>query len=376
MSSRQTLGTVKRIGAILIAIVIVAAAGIVVGQAPMIFGVEEEPKASITFEDQQGNGSTVTIREVTLSDGGYVVITDGGDEPLAVSDRLEAGTHENVTVEREDDATRELIGQLTATVHQDTADEAGYAYESSNGEEDQPYLDDGFPVSDTATVTSSDESALSDSFLVESIDAPATATTNETIEIDARVRNPTEFRTQQPVEVRVDGSVIDRQVLELEGGETRNVTLETNTNRAPAGTQTIGVYTEDDGELASIDLEFHTDPTVAVSDASNESVTVSAAIPERGFVAVERNGIVLGTSDELRPGEHENVTVDLEDDGSVNATAELTATLYGGASENVDAASTIEYEGAPVRTTFTIAEAAADDSEATGPGSDNESNVG
>jgi len=111
MSSRLTFGTLKRIGAILIAIMIVIAAGIVVGQAPAIFGVEEDPEASITFEDQQGNGSTVTVQSVTLSEGGYVVISDGGDEPLAVSERLEAGSHENVTLEREDDATRELLGQ-------------------------------------------------------------------------------------------------------------------------------------------------------------------------------------------------------------------------------------------------------------------------
>jgi len=90
---------------------IVIAAGIVVGQAPAIFGVEEDPEASITFEDQQGNGSTVTVQSVTVSEGGYVVISDGGDEPLVVSERLEAGSHENVTLEREDDATRELLGR-------------------------------------------------------------------------------------------------------------------------------------------------------------------------------------------------------------------------------------------------------------------------
>jgi len=289
MSSRLTFGTLKRIGAILIAIMIVIAAGIVVGQAPAIFGVEEDPEASITFEDQQGNGSTVTVQSVTLSEGGYVVISDGGDEPLAVSERLEAGSHENVTLEREDDATRELLGQLTATVHRDTSDDEGYAYEASGGEEDQPYLEDGFPVSDTATVTTGDD-AVSDSFMVESIDVPATATTNETIEVNATIRNPTEFRAQQPVEVRIDGAVFARQVLELEGGETRTVTLETDTSGAPPGNQSIGVYTEDDGVLDRIDLEFHTDPSVSVETASDGNVTVSAAIPEAGFVALERNG--------------------------------------------------------------------------------------
>ncbi len=362
MSSRLTFGTIKRASAILIAIAIVVAAGIVVGQAPAIFGVEEDPQASITFEDQQGNGSAVTIREVTLSDGGYVVITDGGDDPLAVSERLEAGTHENVTVEREDDATRELVGQLTATVHQDTSDEEGYAYAETNGEEDQPYLEDGFPVSATATVTSTDENARGDSFLVESVDAPAEATTNETIEVSARIRNPTEYQAEQPVEVRIDGVVYERQVLELEGGEARNVTLETETRGAPPGDRTIGVYTEDGGAVTQIDLTFHTEPSVAVADADNGSVTVSAAIPEPGFVAVERNGTIVGTSNELAPGEHENVTVDLPDDVSIGDDEELTATLYAGNPGNADAASPITFEGDPVRTTFTLAGVAGDES--------------
>ncbi|SEW27130.1 DUF7282 domain-containing protein [Natrinema salifodinae] len=356
MSSRLTFGSLKRIVAILIAIAIVIAAGIVVGQAPAIFGVESDPEASITFEDQRSDGANVTIQEVSLSAGGYVVVTDGGDEPLAVSERLDAGDHENVTVERNGDSTRELVGPLTATVHQDTSDEDGFAYHETDGEEDQPYLEDGFPVSDTATVTT-DEPATGDSFLVESLDAPDSATTNETIDVNAQIRNPTEYQTQQPVEVRVDGTVIERQVLELEGGESRTVTLETDTTGAPPGNRTIGVYTEDDGEVSDIALEFHTDPSVSVDDASNESVTLAAAIPEDGFVAVEHNETVVGTSETLDAGDHENVTVTLSDDAEIGEDDELTATLYAGDPDDVDAASPIEHEGDPVETTFTLADA-------------------
>ncbi len=373
MSPQLTFGTVKRIGAIVLAIAIVLAAGIVVGQAPAIFGVEEDPEASITFEDQQGNGTAVTIREVTLSEGGYVVVTDGGDEPLAVSERLEAGTHENVTVERADDATRELVGQLTATVHRDTSEQEGYAYDETDGEEDRPYLEDGFPVSDTATVTTSEDETLSDSFTVESIDAPASATTNETIQVNATVRNPTEFQTQQSVSVRIDGAVFERQVLELEGGESRTISFETDTSGAPPGERTIGVYTDADGAVSTIDLEFHTDPSVAVENVSDERVTVAAAIPEAGFVAVEGNGTVLGTSDELEPGEHENVTVELADDASIGEDDELTATLYAGSPDDAETASPIEFDGEPVRATFTLA--AADGADA-GDGADDESNGG
>jgi hypothetical protein len=376
MSSRLTFGTLKRIIAILIAIAVVLAAGIVVGQAPAIFGVEQDPEASITFEDQRGDGTNVTIQSVSLSDGGYVVITDGAGEPLAVSDYLEAGTHENVTVEREAEVTRELVGQLTATVHRDTSEQEGYAYEATDGEEDQPYLEDGFPVSDTATVTTTEETTGSDSFLVESIDAPATATTNETIDVTAQIRNPTEFQTQQAVTVRIDGAVFERQVLELEGGESRNVTFTTNTSGAPPGNRTIGVYTDADGAVTGIDLEFHTDPSVAIDAVSTERVTVAAAIPETGFVAVERNGTVLGTSDQLEPGEHENVTVDLSENASIGQNDELAATLYAGSPGNVDSASPIEHDGRPVRTTFTIAGVSEDSSDGAGNESSDGSGAG
>lgn len=366
MSSRLQFGTIKRIVAILIAIAVVLAAGIVVGQAPAIFGVDEDPEADITFEDQQGNGTSVEIAEVTLSEGGFVVITNGGDAPLAVSDYLEAGGHENVTIEQEEGGS-ELVGQLTATVHRDTTDDETYAYVETDGEEDRPYLEDGFPVSDTATVTKGDdEDPFGESFVVESIDAPAQATTNETIDVVAEVRNPTEFATQQNVEFRLDGRVLERQVLDLDAGESREVTFAIDTTGLPPGERTIGVYTDSDGALADITLEFHTDPSVTVVDADDQGATVDAAIPEQGFVAVEDGGTVIGTSEQLEPGEHGNVTVAFDENATVEEGDELTAALYGGDPADVDAATPIEHENESVETTFTIGDAAA------GAGDDNE----
>ncbi|RKD93894.1 DUF7282 domain-containing protein [Halopiger aswanensis] len=364
MSSRSTFGTIKRIGAILLAITVVLAAGILVGQAPTLFGVEEDPEASIAFADQQGDGTSVTIESVSLSDGGFVVITDGGSEPIAVSDYLSSGSHENVTVERDEAANRELTGQLTATVHQDTDGDETYTYAESEGEEDRPYLEDGFPVSDTATVTTPEQQGLTNSFVVESVDVPATATTNGTIPINATISNPTEFTTQQNVEVRLDGAVVDRQLLELEAEESRNVTFQFDASEATPGERTIGVYTDADGALQTIEFEFHTDPAVTVANTSeNESTaTFDVAIPADGYVAVEDrtdgngsddNATVVGTSAALAPGEHENVTVALE---GVDSDDELTAVLYEGDPADNESATPIEHDGEPVETTFTLAD--------------------
>jgi hypothetical protein len=359
MSSRLTFGTIKRVGAILLAIAVVIAAGIVVGQAPAIFGVEEDPEASITFEDQEGDGTSVTIDEVTLSDGGFVVITDSDDETVAVSEYLGDDTHENVTVESDDNET-ELAGQLTATVHQDTSGDETYMYEETDGEEDRPYLEDGYPVSDTAAVTTTDDGSISDSFLVETIDAPETATTNETIQVVAEVRNPTEFDQQQTVEFRLNGSVVEQQVLELGGGDEREVTFEIDTNGMPPGTHAFGVYTDSDGALDEIELEFHTDPSVTVVDADDDEVRVNVATPEDGFVAIEDDEDVLGTSDELEAGEHDNVTVEFDENASVDEDDELTAVVYEGDPENVDSAEPLEHEDEPVEETFTIADVQAE----------------
>ena len=374
MSSRVTFGTIKRVGAILIAIAVVLAAGVLIGQAPALFGVEDDPEASITFTDQDGDGESVVVEEVTLSDGGFVVVTDG-DDPRAVSEYLDSGTHENVTVERNDD--EELAGRLTATVHRDTTGDGSYAYEETDGAEDRPYLEDGFPVADTATVTTTGiDDPLADSFGVDSIDVPAVATTNDTITVSAEISNPTDLETQQPVDVRLDGVVLERQALTLEAGETRDLTFEIDTTRMAPGERTVGVFTDGDGILETITLEFHTEPAVEITDASEDGVTADVAIPVDGFVAIEDDdGDIVGASDALEPGEHENVTVAFDENATVDDDEELTAVLYEGDPDDLEAATPFEDgddDGERVETTFTLADVANGDDGNGEDGSEND----
>ena len=362
MSSGLTFGTIKRVGAILLAIAIVLAAGIVIFQAPAIFGVEEDPQASITFEDQQGDGESVTVDEVSLSEGGFVVVTGGDGETLAVSDYLEAGSHENVTIERSEDAQAELVGQLTATVHRDSDGDESYDYGDSDGEDDQPYLAEGYPVSDTATVTGDTEDALDDSFRVESLSAPDSATTNETIEITAEIANPSDLGSQQSVELRLDGAVLEQQALELGAGESGEVSFEVETAGLAPGNRTVGVYTEGHGALDEIELTFHTTPEIEIVNASDDSVTAAVATPEEGFVAVrDANGTVIGTSEEIGPGEHDNVTVEFDENATVEDDEELTAFVATGDPSDPENATPLEYEGERLETTFTLADVNDDD---------------
>lgn len=360
MSSRTDFGTIKRIVAILIALAVVLAAGVVIGQAPALFGVND-PDASIEFEDQERDGTNVTIAAVSVSEGGFVVVSDSNGNTLGVSDYLESGEHENVTVNQTVADDREMLGQLTATAHQDSTNNETYAYNETDGEEDQPYIEDGFPVSDTASVTMADRNdGVGDSFTVESIDAPSSGTTNETISVTGEIRNPTQDLDQQQVDLRIDGAVLEQRILELEPDETREVTFDIDTNGTDPGEQTIGIYTEGDGAVETIDLEFDGTPAVEPASGNETNVTASATVPATGFLAVEQTDGddqtgPLGTSEELPPGDHENITIELEE--SVGEDEELVLVLYEGDPSDIDGATQIEREdGTPVESKFTVAE--------------------
>lgn len=104
---------------------------------PMVGG------ARLTVADQTTTGGTVTVRNVTLANGGYVVVhTQNADEApvasvLGASSHLENGTAENVTVT----LTRRLNETTTVVVmaHRDTNDNGVFDFVSSNGSEDGPY---------------------------------------------------------------------------------------------------------------------------------------------------------------------------------------------------------------------------------------------
>lgn len=142
-----------------------------------------EEAANVTVENQTSNGSAVVVQEVTVPEGGFVVIhaanetedefsenetqfeganeTELEDAPaandtaqqytagevLGNSTYLEAGTHENVSVALNRTLNESQV--LIAMPHQDTNDNQRYEFP----EADNPYTADGQPVTDWANVT-------------------------------------------------------------------------------------------------------------------------------------------------------------------------------------------------------------------------------
>jgi cell division septation protein DedD len=119
---------------------------------------EEAPTASVTFEDQRSDGTSVVVQSVTMSNGGFVTIHDSslleGDalgSVIGVSEFLMAGSHETITVALDE---QPMDGEtLIAMPHRDTNDNQTYDFVSSGGAEDGPYTDASGAVVDQATVT-------------------------------------------------------------------------------------------------------------------------------------------------------------------------------------------------------------------------------
>lgn len=118
------------------------------------------PTASIRFTDQHTTRSTVTIRSVTLPQGGFIAVHNqsylyGGDPTqtaIGISRYLPAGTHQNVSVTLVNGSIQQNQ-TLVAIPSQDTDNNQTYDYVQSDGFRDVPYTDNTGAVTDRAAVT-------------------------------------------------------------------------------------------------------------------------------------------------------------------------------------------------------------------------------
>ena len=107
-------------------------------------------EAKIAFENQSTTGEEVTVRSVTLPDGGFVAVhgenylppnNETQDSLRGVSSHLTPGTHENVTVPLESNLSENAT--LLAAPYQDTNRNQTFDFLSSNGENDTAYAPQG-----------------------------------------------------------------------------------------------------------------------------------------------------------------------------------------------------------------------------------------
>jgi len=132
---------------------------------------DDDETASVSFEEQESDGESVEVASATLPDGGFVAIHDSTlldgeviDSVVGVSEYLESGDHEDVSVDLYEGVPGAEFDQdgltedetLIAMPHLDTNDNEEYDFVESEGSDDGPYTEDEEPVIDDAEVTVED----------------------------------------------------------------------------------------------------------------------------------------------------------------------------------------------------------------------------
>ncbi|WP_170836960.1 DUF7282 domain-containing protein [Haloferax larsenii] len=299
--------------------------------------------ASVSMSDQPTTGDTVVVDRVELSQGGFVTIhdatvTDGEvfESIRGTSEYLAPGVHEDVRVELDTPVTENTT--LVPMAHKDTDGDEMYTFPETDGETDGPYTADGSAVVDTAMAMPSDTAT---------VEYSEQATGGYSIVVDSAYLPEGGFVTIH------DGTVTDGKVFEsirgtsmyLEPGLHRDVRVtldsplnETTTvvpmaHRDTDGDETYtfpesegendGPYTADGG--AVIDSGNATvSASVSYTPATSNGMTVTVdrvELSEGGFVVIHDPALsggavfdsVIGASEYLPAGVHEDVTVTLDE---------------------------------------------------------------
>ncbi|WP_430506125.1 DUF7282 domain-containing protein [Haloparvum sp. PAK95] len=319
--------------------------------------------ASVSFSGQPSEGEYVIVDRVELSEAGFVTVHDSSlldgatFESIRGSKYLEAGVHENVRVQLDEPLQND--DTLIPMAHRDTNDNKAYDFETSEGQEDGPFLNaDNEAVLDSAQVELSDEASVS-------FDTQASG--GNTVVVDEVYLPNGGFVTVHDSTL-ADGAVIEsiRGTSEyLEPGVHRNVevTLEepleeddqpfamahqdTNDNQAydfpSSDGEDDGPYTTDSGDIVMQQNDVTVSASVDFADQTSDGKTVvveDVDLSEGGFVTIHdaslKEGAVLesvvGTSKYLEAGHHEEVVVTLDE--PIQETNQLLAMAHQDTNDN------------------------------------------
>jgi len=216
------------------------------------YTLQSPPAATITMHSQVSqDGDIVVVDEVFLPEGGYVVIHNASSgSVVGNTGYFEPGTYNDIDILLD----QRLAGgsnQIVAMPHLDTNGNQTYDFPDADG----PYTADGTPVTDTATVSVSAESA---NFEVTDLDAPSIVKQGESVTASARIENTGNLEATQMVEFQFDGETIATQNVTLGSDGSQAVDFTVGTTGIDAGTHTYGVYTNDDSQTAGLTIETRT----------------------------------------------------------------------------------------------------------------------
>ncbi|MDF9743963.1 MSCRAMM family adhesin SdrC [Natrinema sp. S1CR25-10] len=332
-------------GAVVLVSAMLAGTAGAAGATDASAAIAQDDQAAVTFDAQTSGGSTIVVDEVTLPEGGFVTIHDsslGDGETLGSvvgsSAYLEAGTHENITVDLEKPISED--DTLFAMAHTDSDDDRVYSFVSSNGEADGPYTVDGDIVMADAEVTVSadlemtEQPTTGDSVVVDRVELAGGGfvTVHDSSIADGAVFESIRG-TSEYLEAGVHENVRVSLDEPLEGDETVYPMAHRDSNGneaydfATSEGADDGPYANANGDpvMAPTDVTVSDDATVSFENQSSggSSVVVDEVfVPEGGFVTMHDSSIadgavfesIRGTSEYLEAGLHRDVVIRLDDE--------------------------------------------------------------
>jgi hypothetical protein len=171
---------------------------------------------------------------------------------------------------------------------------------------------------------------VSESFTLESLDAPTSASAGDNITVDATVANPNDFNTTQTVEFRLGGQPLASESVTLDANESTDVTFTVDTIGVEPGTYVHSVFTRDDGAFAEITIASAVDtPEEPPADETEEPPADETEEPPAGETeeppADETEEPTEDETEEPTEDETEEPPAD-ETDDTENATEEAATT--------------------------------------------------
>jgi len=310
---------------------------------PVVDSATVSVSATVSMSDQPTDGDSVVVDRVVLSEGGFVTVHDASVTDGAVfesirgtSAYLGAGVHEDVRVQL--DTPVEENTTLVPMAHRDTDGDRAYTFPESEGSTDGPYTADGDAVVDTAAAT------LSDTAMANMTDqvSGGNAVTVDSVYLpeggfvtihDATVAEGDVFDSVRGTSTYLEPGYHTDVSVALDDPVTDDATLVAMPHMDTDDDQTYDFVTSegaDDGPYTADD-EAVTDSgavtisaAVSVADQSSDGTTVvidRVDVSEGGFVAIHDATLfdgavvdsVVGHSEYLEPGVHENVEVTLDE---------------------------------------------------------------
>ncbi|WP_336336407.1 CARDB domain-containing protein [Haloarcula brevis] len=223
--------------AVFAALVVVGGFAAQAGAVPGVTAQQESPL------EQAGN-TGVTVDSLTAPES--VAPNSTADVAATVTNNENATVTESVAF-RFDGA---VVDRTLVTLDPDESTTVQFAV-GTTGVEPGDYRHGVFTSDDgqVAAVT------VSDSFTLESLDAPTSAAAGDNVTVDATVANPNAFNTTQTVEFRLGGEPLAAESVTLDANESTEVTFTVDTTGVEPGTYVHSVFTRDDGAFAEITIE-------------------------------------------------------------------------------------------------------------------------